>query len=136
MIGPTPTFARFAAALSLMVSLCFAHSASALRPDPKPRSVVGMCAMSTGLAAGFEPTALPSGDEDLPWCTSADDPRCSRPHDDAVPLQVASRLAAAAHVEITTPSWVDAGEQKLTPSTGLAPRAGVPIKVERPPRAR
>lgn len=80
-------------------------------------------------------TAPPLGDDELPWCASADDARCSQLPGHSAPRELAVRGPAAA------PTGSDA---KLAPSipreqarfagNGLPPARGVFHRVERPPR--
>jgi hypothetical protein len=76
----------------------------------------------------------PMRDEDLPWCASAEDPRCAPLHGDSTSIRIALRhpLAAASAFAPQRPSASDDG--KFTPNAGLAPRAGISNRVERPPR--
>jgi hypothetical protein len=73
-------------------------------------------------------------DEDLPWCTSADDPRCAPLPGDSAAVSMALRqpLAAAAHGDAMASS--PASEEELTPHVGPSPCTGISNRVERPPR--
>lgn len=76
----------------------------------------------------------PVRDEDLPWCASAEDPRCSPLHGDSSSIRMALRhpLAAAASPAPQRPTASD--DCTFTPDAGLAARPGISHRVERPPR--
>jgi hypothetical protein len=80
----------------------------------------------------------PLRDEELPWCISANDPRCAPLNtgdtgkgpfdgDARVVLSAADTGADAAQLPLRS--------QSFTPRAGLHPRHGVSHRVERPPRA-
>jgi len=87
-------------------------------------------------AAGDERGATQPTDDELPWCVSAEDPRCAPLHHGAGPLGAPARFTAtpAYGGAATTPELRLVG-QNTTPRIGLAPRLGVKHRVERPPRA-
>jgi hypothetical protein len=78
---------------------------------------------------------VPLREEDLPWCVSADDPRCAPLHNDAGRFGSDSSVgftAAQPHADALPPK--PPACETWTPSSGLAPRLGVSHRVERPPR--
>lgn len=82
-------------------------------------------------AAAAEPDDAPPA-----WCISPDDPRCA-PRDQSAPLD-----GPRAHVpmqDVTAMRWpdlaADSGNVGLGPELPGAPRAGVGLRLERPPRA-
>lgn len=76
----------------------------------------------------------PVRDEELPWCTSSEDPRCSPLHTNTSAAASDTRSSAA------TPSGAAVAPlrigtcMKLSARLGLAPEAGISHRVERPPR--
>jgi hypothetical protein len=76
----------------------------------------------------------PLHEEDLPWCTGADDPRCAPLHGDSSALRLALRQPLSAATSAVPASTSSAVESEFTPRTGLVPNAGVCHRVERPPR--
>jgi putative hemolysin len=94
-----------------------------------------MCAVPFGNGAtAARPTVPPLREEDLPWCVSADDPRCAPLHHDSAPTQLVARLMVTAHADTPARDNLPNGSQALTPHTGLTPRPGVQERIERPPR--
>jgi hypothetical protein len=90
-------------------------------------------------AASIERAAAPEApaplrDEDLPWCTGADDPRCAPLHGDSTALRLALRQPLAAATVALRASTASAAESQFTPRTGPVPHAGIRHRVERPPR--
>ena len=93
-------------------------------------------AMPTELAAAAQTDApAPLGDDELPWCTGADDPRCAPLHGDSTALRLALRqpLAAAAGAGAERTAQGEESSEP-TPHAGLLPRAGIRQRIERPPR--
>jgi hypothetical protein len=85
----------------------------------------------------MQPAAVPAPlrDEELPWCTSAADPRCSPINGNSSPASAGLRQPAAIHVDMPATDLVSAAEFEFTPQLGLHPSAGEGSRVERPPRA-
>jgi hypothetical protein len=108
--------------------------ASTLRGDPKPRLTIAMCAAPFGAAAPAHAAVPPLHEEELPWCVSADDPRCAPLHHDSAPIQLVTRLLVTAHADTPARASIPNGSPALTPHIGLTPRPGVQERVERPPR--
>lgn len=85
-------------------------------------------------AAPTEPPA-PLRDEDLPWCTRADDPRCAPLHGESAALRLALRQPLAA---TTSPRPADPAcgseAREFTPCPGIAAHTGISNRIERPPR--
>ncbi|HTU57255.1 MAG TPA: hypothetical protein VMF89_02460 [Polyangiales bacterium] len=74
-------------------------------------------------------------DAPIAWCISPDDPRCA-PRDQSAPLD-----GPRGHVpmqDVTAMRWpelaADSGKRNLSPQQLGAPRAGVGLRLERPPR--
>jgi hypothetical protein len=89
-----------------------------------------------GSLGSLERAPAASGDEQLAWCVSPDDPRCA-PRDAGAPLQV-QRAQAPVYFSITQalpePMWLVPGAPCAAVQLG-APRAGVQVQLERPPEA-
>jgi hypothetical protein len=91
---------------------------------------------------GNEPTlqaaparqALPREDE-LPWCVSADDPRCAPLHHGSGPLSTERRITAGVFATVSPPTILAESVRTVTACVGLLPHPGVHHRVERPPRA-
>lgn len=80
--------------------------------------------------------ARDADDAPIAWCISPDDPRCA-PRDQSAPLD-----GPRGHVpmqDVTAMRWpelaADSGKSNLSPQQLGAPRAGVGLRLERPPRA-
>jgi hypothetical protein len=74
-------------------------------------------------------------DAPIAWCISPDDPRCA-PRDQSAPLD-----GPRGHVpmqDVTAMRWpdlaADSGKSNLSPEQLGAPRAGVGLRLDRPPR--
>jgi hypothetical protein len=76
----------------------------------------------------------PMRDEDLPWCASAEDPRCAPLHGDSTSIRIALRHPVAAGSAFAPQRPTASDDDEFTPDAGLAPRAGISNRVERPPR--
>jgi hypothetical protein len=114
-----------------------AQRASVRHGDGKAPRTIGMCPFQGTAPSAGQPAATDAAeDDDLPWCLSADDPRCAPLHHDAAPLPVASRASAATAAEAITPAPPVIASQCFTPHNGLAPRSAEPSRIERPPRTR
>jgi hypothetical protein len=78
----------------------------------------------------------PSDEGPLAWCISPDDPRCS-PRDQSAPLQ--SPRALVPMQDAAAMRWPAlaalSGSDTLRPQQLGAPRAGVGLRLDRPPRA-
>jgi hypothetical protein len=84
------------------------------------------------------PLAVPEAADDgqTAWCVSPDDPRCA-PRDAGTPLQTQRsllQLCDFASVRAPQPASIETDEVALLARLG-APRAGVSMRLERPPRA-
>ena len=84
--------------------------------------------------AALAEVPAPPREEDLPWCASADDPRCAPLPGDSTALRLALRQPLAAAAATLPRSTAVTGEFAFTPRTGLVPHAGIRNRVERPPR--
>jgi hypothetical protein len=124
---PFAALAVLGAALLLPQS-ALAQSAMCVEPVFSP------IAVSVERSAAQPDAPAPLRDEDLPWCTGADDPRCAPLHDDSTALRLAVRQPLAAATDALCASTARAAESKLTPRTGPLPHAGIRQRVERPPR--
>jgi hypothetical protein len=78
----------------------------------------------------------PPSDEELPWCASAEDPRCSPLPAHSTPPELAVRVfAATVLTDKTTLASAPAGEiTHVAYADELPPASGVHARVERPPR--
>jgi hypothetical protein len=122
---------RFAALAVLAAALVLPHSAEAQS---------AMCAepavdlLLTARIAAPSEAPPPVRDEDLPWCASAEDPRCAPLHGDSSSIRMALRqpLAATTAPAARRPSGSD--DCTFTSDAGLAARPGISNRVERPPR--
>ena len=114
----------------VLLTLSIAQSASAARSERNVHPGPVMCATSGSHTATPAPR-----DEELPWCVSADDPRCAPLHHDTAPPQVGSRLPMAALADAPTRGDFATGHQAHTARAGLARNPGISHRVERPPRA-
>jgi hypothetical protein len=88
--------------------------------------------------AGFEQAAksapiVPREDE-LPWCVSADDPRCAPLHGSPRPVDSALRRAAGMPCDVAPPTIEPNSDLEFGTRVGLIPHDGVSQRVERPPR--
>jgi hypothetical protein len=123
-------------ALSVVVlSALLPHGTSDAYASPGERDIVAdVLALSVNAAAEHAAPA-PLREEDLPWCVSADDPRCAPLHPDAGRLgsETSAAFTASQSNASSTPRAFAASEAR-TPHSGLAPRLGVSHRVERPPR--
>jgi len=77
----------------------------------------------------------PPHEDELPWCVSADDPRCAPLHNDSAPPNTERRITAGVFAAVTSPLIVGESVRTFTACVGLAPHPGVHHRVERPPRA-
>jgi hypothetical protein len=96
--------------------------------------VANVLALSVNAAAEHAAPA-PLREEDLPWCVSADDPRCAPLHPDAGRLgsETSAAFTASQSNASSSPPAFAACEVR-TPHGGLAARPGIHHRVERPPR--
>jgi hypothetical protein len=78
----------------------------------------------------------PADDGQTAWCVSSDDPRCA-PRDLGAPLQSQRSLSPLCEMGSVRPAQPPCFEtQAVTPRAFLgAPRAGVSVRLDRPPRA-
>jgi hypothetical protein len=129
---------RFLAALVVL--------GAALAPAPRAQALGTMCTEPAIVSLieeieAEEPPAPPSAtpsplrDEDLPWCTNADDPRCSPLNGSGSAPSVGLRQPAAIHSVTPAPDHLSEVELEFNPQLGLYPSAGEGSRVERPPRA-
>lgn len=136
---PRFTMVRLLAALVVLgAALAPISSARALSTMCTEQSIVSFVDEAEATPeAPLQPIAVPSPlrDEDLPWCTSAEDPRCSPMRGNSSPASPGLRQPAAIHVGVPVASPVPATELEFTPQLGLHPSAGEGSRVERPPRA-
>jgi hypothetical protein len=80
--------------------------------------------------------AQPTHEDDLPWCVSADDPRCAPLHTGTRSQDTDShRIAPSAACDPTSMAVAPAYRASFTPASGLLPQAGIDQRVERPPRS-
>lgn len=114
--------------------------------DPTGAAEPECGAAQVGVLAGTELDALvaeghvlmqqprPLRDDELPWCSGAEDPRCAPLHTSSAPSgsDCAVRGVAA---EASPSSLPPQFEQGFTACIGLLSHAGVNHRVERPPRA-
>jgi hypothetical protein len=123
-------------ALSVVVlSALLPHGPSDAYASAGERDVAtSLIALSVNVAAEHAAPA-PLGEEDLPWCVSADDPRCAPLHSDA------GRLGSDTSTGFTASQAHDdaalargPSSETRTPRSGLAPRPGISHRIERPPR--
>ena len=77
----------------------------------------------------------PPREDELPWCVSADDPRCAPLHNDSGPLSTERRITAGLFATAPCPLIVAESARTFTTCVGLLPHPGVHHRVERPPRA-
>jgi hypothetical protein len=122
------------AAFVALVLLALPGGASALEPQSHP-SAGSMCTASRPSGLRERAAEPPLRDDELPWCVSADDPRCAPLHHGAEPISVASRQAATADADAPVRIVPNARAQVFTPDPGLAPHPGIAHRIERPPRA-
>jgi hypothetical protein len=77
----------------------------------------------------------PLRDEELPWCTGADDPRCAPLHGDSTALRLALRQPLAATMTTVPLDSARSDESaKFSACAGLVAHAGIRHRIERPPR--
>jgi hypothetical protein len=81
------------------------------------------------------PRQAPPYDDELPWCVSADDPRCAPLHNDSGPLSTERRVTAGVFATPSSPVISAESVRTFTTRVGLFPHPGVRHRVERPPRA-
>jgi hypothetical protein len=86
-------------------------------------------------ARAAPPHQTPLPEDDLPWCVSADDPRCAPLRNDSGPLSTERRIAAGVFLDTASPAMLPETIQTFTECVGLVPHQGVHHRVERPPRA-
>ena len=94
-------------------------------------------AFSAALEHAEHEAALPlqPRDEDLPWCASAEDPRCAPLDSHSAPVGLGLRQPlAVTTAEVATARRPAADDSTFTSRVGLAPRAGISNRIERPPR--
>jgi hypothetical protein len=124
-------------ALSVVVlSALLPHGQSDALASARERDVAANVLALSVSAAAPHTVPAPLRDEDLPWCVSADDPRCAPLHTDAGRLgsdTSAAFTASQPHEGTTLPSAASC--ETRTPRSGLAPRPGISHRVERPPRS-
>jgi hypothetical protein len=91
---------------------------------------------------GNNPTAhaapareAPLPEDELPWCVSADDPRCAPLHTDSGPLGPERYSPAGVFATEPSPTTVAGAVRTMTACAGLVAHQGVHHRVERPPRA-
>ena len=124
--------ARRLEALALFGALtALTQSAAALSPMCTEPSFAS--AQEQREAQAIVPTPL--REEDLPWCASAEDPRCAPLHGDTGSLAIGIRQATAVAADAVVPRRAPVGDERFTPNLGLHPHAGVASRIERPPRA-
>jgi len=121
---------RFAALVVLAAALVLPHSAEAQS---------AMCAepaldLLTARVAPPSEAPSPVRDEDLPWCASAEDPRCAPLHGDSSSIRMALRHPLAATASPVAERPTGSGDFTFTPDVGLIARPGISNRVERPPR--
>jgi hypothetical protein len=120
----------------VVLSALLPHGQSDALASARERDVAAnVLALSVHAAVGHTAPA-PLGDEDLPWCVSADDPRCAPLHTDAGRLgsETSAAFTASQPHESTTLQPTASCETR-TPRSGLAPRSGISHRIERPPRS-
>jgi len=135
---------RFAALAVLAAVLVLPHSAEAQSAIsgivPALRGgAMAMCAepaldLLTARVAPPSEAPSPTRDEDLPWCASAEDPRCAPLHGDSSSIHMALRHPMAATASPAARRPIEADDCTFTPDAGLAARPGISNRVERPPR--
>lgn len=155
----TPTRTRLAIMAvtvgALSVSAAQAHAHARQSTDAKPSNMAAGLSCSdnasqsdwtdrfdsgepVGLSVVLEVAALPERDNDegsVPWCSSADDPRCSPMPGGSLPPDVASqpRLSLNATTLDAQPPVGAEVTSSVLDSLG-APRAGEHASLDRPPR--
>jgi len=96
-------------------------------------------AWQTSMASALDegsPAPAPGNDAQTAWCISPDDPRCA-PRDAGTPLHPQRSLPPlcdVASVRASQPEFSEAPTVALLARLG-APRPGVSLRVERPPRS-
>ena len=107
-----------------------------------PQSAVAQSAMCAApdFAAALERAEheaalpLPLRDEDLPWCATAEDPRCAPLDSHSAPVALGLRQPLAAATCDSATRFAASDDSTFTPRVGLLPRAGTSSRIERPPR--
>jgi hypothetical protein len=87
------------------------------------------------VAAHVAPARQAPREDELPWCVSADDPRCAPLHNGSGPLSTERHLAAGVFATESSPSVSAENVRTFTSRVGLVAHPGVQNRVERPPRA-
>jgi hypothetical protein len=78
---------------------------------------------------------LPPADEEVPWCVSAEDPRCAPAHGGApAPLPTDARVSLVDGAPARPRAWPATSTQANPSQLSLGELAGVFREVERPPR--
>ena len=90
--------------------------------------VVAMPAPATGLVPA------PSEDEELPWCVSPEDPRCSPLPGHSTASEIAVRGFIATSPALAPPARSLPRTTRNFAAAGLVPASGVHERLERPPR--
>jgi hypothetical protein len=132
--GPSSGVRALCVAGITAAAVLLPQHASALRAQPKPWPSIAMCAPAFGATSAAHAAVPPLREEELPWCVSADDPRCAPLHHDAAPTQLVGRMLVTAYADAPVRGELPNGSQIFTPRSGLNPQPGVQARVERPPR--
>jgi hypothetical protein len=109
---------------------------------PHAAALAGLCSEAAPIAMldvedahADAPLPSPLRDEELPWCASADDPRCAPLDNSRAPSSVGVRKAPAIEVAALPTEAIAEAAHDFMPHAGLAPSAGTSSRLERPPRA-
>ncbi|MGD8858720.1 MAG: hypothetical protein PVI30_01840 [Myxococcales bacterium] len=128
--GAVPTFE----AAGELVPAVGAPSASPSSPTPPAPLAAAPPAADADADADVDRAPGHREGGDVPWCVSADDPRCAPIGGGGTPVRVEGRTPVSGLCTQLAGSAWPTGVMVFSARTGSRPRAGVSFRVERPPR--